>query len=100
MTAYYSNGFSDAAWQQAAFDKVAKAWVAAVPPSLGKRTVVTCQVTREGKLFEPKVTTASGSRAWDKSALDAVNRAAPFRALPGSWPATTLEVHWHFHLVK
>ena len=100
LTAYYASGFADAAWQQAAFDRVAKGWVAAAPPVLGKKAVVICQVTRGGKLMESKLGTASGSEAWDKAALDAVKRAAPFRALPAAWAASSLEVHWHFQWVK
>jgi len=100
LTAYYVKGFDDAAWQQKAFGKVAKSWVATTPPALGKKVVVISQITRAGKVLEAKVGTASGSEAWDKAALDAVKAAAPFPALPAKWVESSVEVHWHFSYSK
>jgi protein TonB len=100
LQAYFTTGFDDAAWQKAAFDRVAKVWVAAAAPAVGKRAVVLSTITREGKILEAKIDTTSGSEAWDKAALDAVRKAAPFPALPKSWPNTSVEVHWHFAFTK
>ncbi len=79
---------------------MAKGWVASQPPAVGKKAVVVSTVTRDGKLLEARVDTPSGSEAWDRAALDAVKKAAPFPALPKTWSATSLEVHWHFELAK
>jgi len=100
LQAYFTTGFDDAAWQNAAFQRVAKVWTAAAPPAVGKRAVVLSTVTRDGKLLESKIDTASGSEAWDKAALEAVRKAAPFPPLPKSWANTSVEVHWHFAFTK
>ena len=100
LNAYFATGFEDAAWQRAAFDKVAKAWAATSPPALGKKAVVISTITREGNVLEAKLGTASGSEAWDKAALEAVRKAAPFATLPKSWTASSIEVHWHFEFAK
>jgi protein TonB len=96
LVAYYAEGFGDAGWQKAAFDRVATSWVAAEPCAPGKKAVVICQITRDGQILEAKIGTASGSAAWDEAALAAVRKAAPFSRLPKSWPNSSLEVHWHF----
>jgi TonB family protein len=100
LNAYFTTGFEDAAWQKGAFDKVAKSWTAATPPALGKKTVVLSTITRDGKVLEARVDTASGSEAWDKAALEAVKKASPLPPLPKSWPNSSLEVHWHFAFAK
>ena len=100
LQAYFTTGFDDAAWQKAAFDRVAKVWIAAAPPAVGKRAVVLSTITRDGKLLESKIDTTSGSEGWDKAALDAVRKAAPFPALPKTWANTSVEVHWHFAFTK
>ena len=100
LQAYFTTGFEDAAWQRAAFDRVAKAWIAAAPPAVGKKAVVLSTITRDGRLLEARVDTSSGNDAWDKAALDAVRKAAPFPALPKTWPSTSLDVHWHFAFAK
>ena len=38
----------------------------------------------------------SGIKEWDDAALAAVRKAAPFAALPKSFPDPHVEVHWHF----
>ena len=98
LNAYFAKGFEDAAWQRAAFEKVARVWSAASPPAPGKKTVVLSTITRDGQVMEAKVSTASGSEDWDRAAVDAVKKAAPFPPLPKSWAGTSVEVHWHFEL--
>jgi TonB family protein len=93
---YFSKGFDDKAWQQAAFDQTAKAWVGTTAPALGKKSVVTANVGRDGKVTEMKLTTDSGSADWDKAAVDAVKNATPFPTLPKAWTASSLEVQFHF----
>jgi protein TonB len=96
LNAFFARGFDDAAWQRAAFDKVAKAWTEAAPPALGKKTVVIVTVLRDGKVLEATIGTPSGSEAWDKAALAALKKAEPFPELPKSWTTSSLEVHFHF----
>jgi protein TonB len=96
LNIYFTKGFNDAAWQKAAFEKVAKAWILATPPALGKKAVVIAIVAREGKLTESKINWESGSADWDKAALETVKKAAPFPALPKSWSSSTLQVDFHF----
>jgi TonB family protein len=100
LNVYFVKGFNDAAWQQEAFNRVAKAWVAATPPALDKKAVVITAIERDGKLKEAKLTTESGGADWDKAALEAVKAGAPFPAVPKSWTPATLEVHFHFEYVK
>ncbi len=100
LNAYFPNGFEDAAWQRAAFDSVARSWSADSFPLPGRKAVVISTITRDGKVMETKVGTASGSEGWDKAAVDAVKKAAPFPPLPKSWIGTSLEVHWHFELSR
>jgi len=100
LNAYFAKGFEDAAWQRAAFDKVARSWKAASPPEVGKKAVVISTITRDGKVMEAKIGTPSGSEGWDQAAVEAVKSAAPFPPLPRSWAGTSLEVHWHFALEK
>jgi TonB family protein len=96
LNVFFMKGFNDAAWQKAAFDKIAKSWVAAGPPAVGKKAVVVATVARDGKLTDSKLNMESGSAEWDKAALEGVRKAAPFSALPKAWTNPTLEVHFHF----
>lgn len=100
LQAYFTTGFDDAAWQKAAFDRVAKGWIAASPPAVGKRAVVLSTITRDGKLLEARIDTTSGNEAWDQAALEAVRKAVPFPALPRTWVNASLAVHWHFAFTK
>ena len=100
LEVYFVKGFQDATWQQAAFQKVAKSWTATAPPAAGKKAVVISTITREGQVVEARIGTGSGSEEWDKAALAAVRKAAPFPALPKSWAESSIEVHWHFALAR
>jgi protein TonB len=100
LTVYAAKGFADRAWQQGAFAKVAKVWAPTAPPAVGKKTVVICEILRDGKVLDATIGTASGSEGWDKAALEAVAKAAPFAALPPAWPGSSLEVHLHFEYAK
>ncbi|HEX4997155.1 MAG TPA: TonB C-terminal domain-containing protein [Terriglobia bacterium] len=96
LNIYFNKGFNDTAWQKAAFDKVAKSWVIATPPDVGKQAVVIANIARDGKLLDTKLNLESGSADWDKAAVDGVKKAAPYPALPRSWTASSLEAHFHF----
>lgn len=96
LNAYLAPGFSDAAWQKAAFDKVLKNWKPGALPPAGKKTVIISNVARDGAIVGAREHMASGVPAWDKAAAEAVTKATPFPPLPKSWPHATLEIHWHF----
>jgi protein TonB len=93
---FFEKGFSDSTWEQGTFDRVAKAWTGAEPPAVGKKAVITVSIGRDGKIADAKLTTESGKPEWDKAALEAVNKAGPFSALPKSWTSPQLEVLFQF----
>ena len=98
FNAYFPADFKDTAYQQAAVARVSKNWM--VPgghlPAKGSKTVVQSTIARDGKLGAAIVTMKSGSKEWDDAALAAVMKGAPFAPLPGSYPQSKIEVHWHF----
>ena len=98
FNAYFPADFKDAAYQKAAVGKISKNWM--VPaghlPAKGSKTVVQTTIARDGSLGAALVTMKSGSKEWDDAALAAVTKAAPFGPLPGSYPQSKIEVHWHF----
>jgi len=97
LTSYFPVHFKDAAWQKAALGKVLEGWSPpAKLPAAGKKTVVQSTSARDGKLIAAIVTMKSGIKEWDDAALAAVRKAAPFAALPKSFPDPQFEVHWHF----
>jgi protein TonB len=96
LNAYYQSAFTDSAWQQRAFAKVAKAWkqpTQAPPP--GKKAVVQAVIDASGNLLSVFVSLESGSKQWDAAALAAVKKAAPFERLPAGYQLPTLEAHFH-----
>jgi protein TonB len=96
LKVYFQAQLDDAKYQQAAFDKVARAFTPpASKPALGKKVVVQVLIARDGKVVSATLGLTSGSKAWDDAALAAVKRAAPFAALPASFPAPSVEVHFH-----
>ena len=96
LNAYFQSTLTDAAWQQQAFARVAKAWKQpAHPPAAGKKSVVQALLDRDGKLLDAAVSLESGSKRWDAAALAAVKKAAPFGPLPKGYPQETLEAHFH-----
>jgi len=98
FNAYFPADFKDADYQKGAVAKVSRNWM--VPgahlPAKGSKTVVQSTIARDGSLGAVLVTMKSGSKEWDEAALAAVKKAAPLGALPGSYPQSTIEVHWHF----
>lgn len=100
LTVYFTPGFDDAAWQQAAYEKVAKAWKPAGSPKPGAKCVLIAVIGKDGKMSGLRDHMASGDAAWDKAAVEAMKAAMPFAALPKAWPHASLEVHWHFENKK
>jgi protein TonB len=98
LNAYFQSNLKDTAYQKKTFDRVAKAWktpAASQIPEVGKKTVVQAVIAKDGKLVSAVVSMSSGKKGWDSAALAAVRSAAPFDPLPGSFRASTVEVHFH-----
>jgi protein TonB len=96
LRVYFQSAMADTKFQQKVFDQVARAWAQPkVKPSPGRKAVVQAIVARSGKLISATVSTGSGSAPWDAAALAAVQHASPFAPLPASFPADSVEVHFH-----
>lgn len=101
LQSFFAADFTDAAYQQKAYNKVAAAWKR--PPKLpaaGSKAVVIVNIARDGKTGPPLLHMKSGSEPWDAAAILAVRSAAPFDALPKSFPRDTVEVHFHFECAR
>lgn len=98
LKSYPSSDFKDQAYHRAIHTKVGSSWARpAQSPKEGSKAVVIATILRDGTLMEPpRLHMKSGSEAWDKAAIDAVTKAAPFDPLPKGYPRTSLEVHFHF----
>lgn len=96
FTAYFTQAFTDAAYQKAAADRVLKAWKPAAGAPVGKKTVLIALIAKDGTLQGLRDNMTTGYKPWDDAAVEAVKKAAPFPALPKSWSYPTLEVHFHF----
>ena len=96
LNVYFPKGFDDAAWQKAAFDKVLGAWKVKGLPAAGAKTVLIAFIGRDGQLTGARDQQLAGNAEWDQAAIAALKAAAPFPAVPASWPHASLEVHWHF----
>jgi TonB family protein len=97
LQAYFAKDFTDTAYQQSAFKKVASSWkLPAKAPAIGQKTVVIATVTRDGKVADTRLNMKSGEPAWDESALAAVKQASPFAPFPSKYPNASTEVHFHF----
>ena len=53
-------------------------------------------IQKDGTAPAPTLHLASGSDPWDKAALEAVRKAAPFDPLPKTCSRPSVEVHFHF----
>lgn len=96
LEAFFQNELKDAGYQQKLYSRVAGKWRQPKgTPALGRKTVVQAVIGRDGKLMSATVSTASGSKAWDAAALDAVKKAAPFPPLPAGYSQSTLDAHFH-----
>lgn len=99
LNAYFQQTLQSAAYQQQAFNKVARAWKQPGKkgrPALGKKTVVSAVIALDGSVQSTGIKMTSGSDVWDQAALAAVKKAAPFPKLPGDFSYPTLEAHFHF----
>lgn len=103
LQTYFQGSVDSPAYQQQAFQRVAKVWKQPGPkgtPALGKKTIVQAVLDKDGKLVSTAILTESGSKTWDAAALAAVKKAAPFPPLPRSTSTATVEAHFHFAWVS
>jgi periplasmic protein TonB len=103
LNAYFQSTLQDSAYQKKTFDRVAKAWkgpAASAYPKVGAKAVVQAVLSRDGRVMSTLVSTGSGSKEWDAAARKGVEDAAPFDPLPAAYKPPTLEVHFHFSVVK
>lgn len=97
LQAYFARDFTDATYQQKAYQKVVSSWkLPARAPSPGSKAVVIATVGRDGRIATAVLHMKSGEPLWDESALAAVNAASPLPSFPSSYPNATTEVHFHF----
>ena len=100
LNVYFQSTLKDASYQKAVFQKVASTWKApASSPAIRKKCVVQATISRDGRVQNAFVSMESGSKAWDKAALAAVERSSPFPPLPASYDHRTLEAHFHVAVV-
>lgn len=100
LNVYFQSTLKDAAYQKAVFQKVAGTWAA--PPSfpaVGKKCVVQAVISRDGRVQSAFLSMESGTKAWDKAAVAAVEAASPLPPLPRAYEHRTLEAHFHFAVV-
>ncbi len=103
LNAHFQSTLSDTTYQKKSFDRVAKAWKSpssAAYPKVGAKTVVQAVLSRDGRVMSTLVSTESGSKEWDAAARKGVEDAAPFDPLPAGYKPPTLEIHFHFSVVK
>ena len=80
------------------WDHVKESW--AVPPGVQGRdlsVIVSILVDRNGRLLRTVLEESSGSEAFDRSALQALQRSQPLPPLPEVVSASTLEIGFRFH---
>ena len=102
LKVYFQSNLTDTAYQKKTFEEVAAKWKAPAAsqiPEVGKKTVVQAVIAKDGKLVSAVVSMSASKKGWDTAALAAVRTAAPFDPFPGSYGASTLEVHFHVSVV-
>jgi len=98
---FFGSTFSDQAYSQKVYNRVAQAWTRpAETPKEGAKAVVITAILRDGRAPQQTLHLSSGSKAWDDAALAAVKKAAPFDPLPKSYSGSSVEVHFHFEYAK
>lgn len=68
------------------------AWQKRMPPSSGEGVVV-FSIVRNGAFVDLRMESSSGDSAFDEAAVEAVQAASPFPALPRDFPEPFLKIH-------
>lgn len=97
LKVFFSSDFTDRAYQQKAFDKASKSWkMPSETPEPGSKSVVVTTIMKDGNVAEARLHHKSGSEAWDKAALEAIQGIKAFDPLPRKYPRPSVEAHFHF----
>lgn len=97
LRVFFSSDFTDRPYQQKAFEKVAGLWKRpAETPGEGSKAVVLTTIMKDGKVAEITLHHRSGSEAWDRAAVEALEAVGSFDPLPGSYRRPSVEAHFHF----
>lgn len=97
LKVFFSSDFTDRAYQQKAFDKVAKSWkMPSETPEEGSKAVVVTTIMKDGRVAEVRLHHESGSKAWDEAAVSVLKATEAFDPLPRSYPRSSVEAHFHF----
>lgn len=69
-----------------------------VPPKseVSSSTVLKYQIAKDGRLLDYNVITSSGDKYFDKAAIDALKKSAPFEPLPKEFTGDKIEVQFTF----
>jgi periplasmic protein TonB len=101
LQTFFASDFTDQAYQQKTYAKVAATWKRpAILPKEGAKAVVIATISADGSITPPMLHMKSGSDPWDAAALLAVKGAAPFDPLPKSYTRASVEVHFHFECAR
>ena len=63
-----------------------------------RRTVLTFNIEKDGRVTGLRVTQSSGSPEVDRESLDAIEKSAPFDPLPSDFPLDSLEITFSFNI--
>ncbi len=80
------------------WDHVKERWT--VPPGVQGRNltvIVSVVMDRSGRILDAAIEASSGSEAFDRSALQALERAQPLPPMPDVLPDATLDIGFRFH---
>jgi periplasmic protein TonB len=77
--------------------RVKRNWI---PPEQGnsRRSVLRFSISRNGEVSNLRIGKSSGNPDSDAAAMDAVRRAAPFRALPTAYKQRNIDIQFTFDI--
>ena len=64
--------------------------------AVSSSTVLKYQIAKDGRLLDYNVITSSGDKYFDKAAIDALKKSAPFAPLPKEFTGDKIEVQFTF----
>ena len=67
-------------------------------PSKERNTILVFSIQRNGQITGLRIVQSSGSPINDQESLEAVQKSAPFRALPANFPRQELKVQFNFNI--
>ncbi len=67
-------------------------------PSQNRHTILAFAIQRNGQITDLRIIQSSGSKTSDSESLEAVQKSAPFAALPPNFPRQQLKVQFNFNI--